>query len=44
MARRYGRGEYLTEEEWDWFGGVQDRDRPFPDVDPSYFGAIRHPV
>ena len=44
MARRYGRGEYLTDEEWSWFGALKDRDRPFEDIDPSVFGEIKHPA
>jgi 1,4-alpha-glucan branching enzyme len=42
MARRYGRGEYLTEEEWSWFGDLKDRDRPFGDIDPAHFGEVKH--
>ncbi|MEN6547152.1 MAG: 1,4-alpha-glucan branching protein domain-containing protein [Armatimonadia bacterium] len=44
MARRYGRGEYLTQEEWDWFGDLKDRERPFPDLDPCNFGQVKNPA
>lgn len=44
MARRYGRGEYITEEDWNWFGDLQNRDRPFADVDPAFFGQVKHPA
>lgn len=44
MVRRYGRGECLTQEDWDWLGQLQERDRPFPEVEPGFFGAVRHPA
>ena len=44
MARRYGRGEYLTQEDWDWLGKLQGRDQPFADARPEFFGEIRHPA
>ncbi|MBU0609367.1 MAG: DUF1957 domain-containing protein, partial [Armatimonadetes bacterium] len=44
MARRYGRGEILSDDDWAWLVQLQERDRPFPDVDPESFGAIRHPA
>ncbi|MEI6499462.1 MAG: 1,4-alpha-glucan branching protein domain-containing protein [Armatimonadota bacterium] len=44
MARRYGRGELLTEDEWQWFGDLESRDRPFADLDPAAFGEVKHPA
>ncbi|MCE5241455.1 DUF1957 domain-containing protein [bacterium] len=44
MARRYGRRETLSEDDWAWLGQLQERDRPFPDADPTHFGAIRYPA
>lgn len=44
LARRYGRGEFLSQDDWDWFGDLRSRDRAFPDVNPAAFGAIRFPA
>jgi len=44
MARRYGRGEILSDDDWAALGQLQDRDRPFGDLDPTAFGAVRHPA
>ncbi len=40
MARRYGRGEWISEEEWAYFGAVQDRDRPFGEIEARWFGEV----
>jgi 1,4-alpha-glucan branching enzyme len=44
LARRYGRGEQIAADEWDWFGDVRGRDQAFPEVNPSFFGALKHPA
>ncbi len=44
MARRYARGEWLTEEDWAYYGQLCDRDRPFHDVNPLWFRDIEHPA
>jgi len=37
LARRYGRGEYISQEEWDAFGAICARDRIFEDIEPGWF-------
>jgi len=44
LARRYGRGEALSDDDWAWVGQLQERDRPFCDVDPTSFGTVRFPA
>ncbi len=44
MARRYGRGEYIAPEEWAWLGQLQERNRPFADIQPEHFGTIKNPA
>jgi 1,4-alpha-glucan branching enzyme len=44
LARRYGRGEHLSDADWAWFGDLQSRDRPFADMDPTCFGPVKHPA
>lgn len=39
MARRYGRGEHISPEDWAWFGDLADRDRIFWNLDPRWFQA-----
>ncbi len=42
MARKYARGECIQDNEWNYLGHLQDRDRIFPDIDPAWFGAVEH--
>lgn len=44
MARRYARGEWIAQEEWDYLGACQDRDRPFSDLDPAWFAEVKNPA
>ncbi|MFP3903136.1 MAG: 1,4-alpha-glucan branching protein domain-containing protein [Armatimonadota bacterium] len=44
LARRYARGEWIEQEEWDEFGAIQARDNVFDTIDPLWFGEVRHPV
>ncbi len=44
LARRYARGEFIEQHEWDEFGDIAARDSIFPDIDPLWFHSIRHPV
>lgn len=44
MARRYGRGEWIEPKEWDYLGYLQDRDRPFTDLDPAWFTDVKNPA
>ena len=37
LARRYGRGEWLSDEDWAYFGGLADRDHIFADIDPDWY-------
>jgi 1,4-alpha-glucan branching enzyme len=42
LARRWGRGEYLSEQDWQAFGSLRDRDRVFADIDPQWFARLEH--
>jgi hypothetical protein len=44
MARRYARGEWIGEEEWAYFGHLQDRDRPFGEIEPAWFAEVVNPA
>ncbi|HEY3396059.1 MAG TPA: 1,4-alpha-glucan branching protein domain-containing protein [Armatimonadota bacterium] len=44
MARRYARGEMISEEEWSYFGDLQSRDRPFPEIEPAWFAEVQNPA
>lgn len=44
IARKYGRGEEVTPEEWDFLGGLQDRDRLFAEIDPAWFAEDDNPA
>ena len=44
MARRYARGEWISPQEWDYLGYLQDRDRPFAGVDPRWFAQVKNPA
>jgi len=37
LARRYGRGEWLSEEDWAYFGRLAARDHIFADIDPDWY-------
>ncbi len=37
MARRYGRGEWIAQHEWDEFGNICARDAIFEDIEPEWF-------
>jgi 1,4-alpha-glucan branching enzyme len=38
LARRYGRGEFISHDDWAWFGDLAARDRLFAGLDPRWFG------
>ncbi len=42
LARRYCRGEWIEQWEWDEFGAIFARDNIFPEIDPLWFRDIRH--
>lgn len=42
-ARKYARGEWVEQEEWDHLGECQARDAVFPDVDPEWFNTLERP-
>ncbi len=44
LARRYGRHEWLSDDDWAFFGGLRDRDRLFPDVDVNWYRVLDHPA
>ena len=44
MARRYSRGDWIDQHEWEEFGAICDRDRVFSDIDPLWFRDIRQPA
>ncbi len=44
LARRWARHEWLSDEDWAFFGQLRDRNRPFPDVDPKWFAYVDHPA
>jgi 1,4-alpha-glucan branching enzyme len=37
MARRYGRGQWIGEDEWQWFGDLTSRNRLFAGLQPEHF-------
>lgn len=37
LAERWARGEYLSDDDWRFFGSLCERDRPFPDVEPGWW-------
>jgi len=39
MARRYARGEMIGQDEWDYLGDAQSRDRLFADIEPGWFNG-----
>ncbi len=39
LARRYGRGEEISREEWAWFGDLCSRDRIFGSLNPRWFAG-----
>ena len=39
LARRYGRGERLSQSDWSWFGSLCDRDRIFAAPDPRWWSS-----
>jgi len=44
IARKSGRGERLTEEECHYLRQLQDRDRPFAEIDPAWFAEQANPA
>jgi 1,4-alpha-glucan branching enzyme len=44
LARRYARGDWIAEEEWAFVSHLQDRDRPFADIDPAWFAEVQNPA
>ena len=42
LARRWSRHERLSDEDWQFFGDLQERDRLFPDIDPRWFARLDH--
>jgi 1,4-alpha-glucan branching enzyme len=41
LARRYGRGEILSDDDWRWLGELESRDRPFANLEPGWFGIVK---
>ncbi len=37
LARRYAGGEWLSDEDWAYFGALAERDRIFSDLDPQWY-------
>jgi 1,4-alpha-glucan branching enzyme len=43
MARRYGRGEWVEEEDWTFLGEAENRDAIFPEADPGWWEKLDFP-
>jgi 1,4-alpha-glucan branching enzyme len=44
IARRYAKGEEITEGEWARFGEVCERDQCFPKIDPAWWMRLKRPA
>jgi len=44
IARRYGQGERVTEEERHYLCHLQERDRLFSKIDPAWFAELARPA
>lgn len=44
MARRYARGENITDGEWARFGEICERDQCFPNVNPAWWMRLKRPA
>jgi len=44
MARQYGRGEAVDQEDWTFLGDCEARDALFPDVDPIWWKELEVPA
>jgi len=44
LARRWHRGEFLRQQDWEFFGRLRDRDHLFPELDPRWFTRLDHPA
>lgn len=44
MARQYGRGENVEQEDWTFLGDCEARDALFPDVDPKWWKELDFPA
>jgi len=42
LARKYGRHETLTPEDWAYFGDLCHRDHLFPNVDPQWWRSVEY--
>lgn len=39
LARKYARGEWISEQEWAFFGGLCQRDNVFSDIKPEWYAV-----
>ncbi|MDQ7827167.1 MAG: DUF1957 domain-containing protein [Candidatus Eremiobacteraeota bacterium] len=44
IARTYGRGEWVAQQDWDFLGTLTQRDTPFTQLEPSWFSDIVRPA
>jgi len=44
LARRWRRGEHLSEADWQYFGRLRERHPLFRDLDPQWFARLDHPA
>ncbi len=44
LARKWSRHETISDDDWAYFGELCDRDRLFPDVDPTWFARLDLPA
>ena len=43
MTKRYGRGEKVSQGEWEYLGITKERDRLFEDIDPKWWARLEYP-
>jgi 1,4-alpha-glucan branching enzyme len=43
MVRKYGRGEKVSQGDWEYLGIVKERDRLFEDIDPKWWAKLEYP-
>ncbi|MGQ9731589.1 MAG: 1,4-alpha-glucan branching protein domain-containing protein [Candidatus Zipacnadales bacterium] len=44
LARRWARGDILSEADWAFYGDLCQRDAIFPDIEPQWFAKLDHPA
>ena len=44
LARRWARKERLSPEDWEFYGELCQRDRPFPDLEPTWWARLNRPI